>query len=155
MHYGRPAVCRVPRTHGKGRITHGEVFAVGSTRQTTDGNLVWRSKGCLPYVRCRAHIKHFVVCQKLDHDKIKQQTVPTSNDVVRGQWRRTACGSRFAVCPMLAHGKGWSVGQGTAVVGPVPILIAISVLLFYVFTILIQDLDSTIYFSTLPVCLTV
>lgn len=77
MHYGRPAVCRVPRTHGKGRITHGEVFAVGSTRQTTDGNLVWRSKGCLPYVRCRAHIKHFAVCQKSDGAYLERRCAGT------------------------------------------------------------------------------
>ena len=36
-HYARPAVCRVPKTHGKGLFAHGKAFAVCCTRQTAHG----------------------------------------------------------------------------------------------------------------------
>ena len=37
LHYGRPAVCRVPKTHGKGLFANGKVFAMCCTRQTAHG----------------------------------------------------------------------------------------------------------------------
>jgi len=37
VHYGRLALCRVPRAHGKPKNTHGKGFAVCRTQQTAVG----------------------------------------------------------------------------------------------------------------------
>ncbi|KAG2620612.1 hypothetical protein PVAP13_3NG212642 [Panicum virgatum] len=52
-HHGMRHICRVPKAHGKGRITHGQEFVVCNTQQTPHG-IDRPAKTNLPWVIVRA-----------------------------------------------------------------------------------------------------
>ena len=61
LHYQMRHICRVPKAHGKGRITHGKEFAVCNTRQTPHG-IDRPAKINLPWVNVRALGKECLSC---------------------------------------------------------------------------------------------
>jgi len=108
MHYVIPIVCRVPGEHGKGRNTHGKMFTVRNTWQTTHG-IDRQAKGTFYRVYFCAHGKQ--ISEKKPSHTFRHHCLPPPCPQPRRlelapRWRsRCHCrSSRSAICCRLASG---------------------------------------------------